>query len=147
MKFSLALLLGILVADACAQNLSIDWFTIAGGGTSTNGIYSISGAIGQHDASASMNNGNYSLTGGFWTLYALQTEGAPLLAISRTNSVVLVSWSSTSTNWILQQNANLNSTNWITAPESITYNGTSQFIIVNPPAGNRFYRLYRPQTE
>jgi hypothetical protein len=75
----------------------------------------------------------------------MQTEGAPLLAISLANSAVMVSWSSASTNWILQQNANLSSTNWITAPETITDNGMLKFIIVNPPAGNRFYRLFRSQ--
>ena len=35
-----------------AQNYSIGWWKVAGGGdTSTNGQYSLSGTIGQHDAS------------------------------------------------------------------------------------------------
>ena len=36
---------------ACAQNYSIDWFTIdGGGGTSTGGVYQVSGTIGPLDA-------------------------------------------------------------------------------------------------
>jgi hypothetical protein len=133
----------MLAIGASAQSYSIDRFTIAGGGgSSTGSVYSVSGTIGQPAASgAPMTGGNYLLTGGFWALYAVQTEGAPLLAISLTNSAVMVSWSSASTNWILQQKADLNSTNWIVAPEAIMGNGTLKFIIVNPPTGNRFYRL------
>src|SRR5258705_2546512 len=51
---------------------SIDWFTIdGGGGTSTGGVYSVSGTIGQPDANAQpMTAGNFSLVGGFWSLFA-----------------------------------------------------------------------------
>jgi hypothetical protein len=147
MKSFLIPLLAILALEAHAQSFSIDWFTIAGGGgSSTGSVYTVSGTIGQPAASsAPMAGGNYSLTGGFWSLYAEQTEGAPLLSISRTNNAVMVSWSSTTTNWILQQNTDLNSTNWVTAPDAITDNGTLKFIIVNPPAVNRFYRLFLSQ--
>jgi len=49
-----------------AQSFSIDRFAIAGGGgTSTGGLFAVSGAIGQPDAGA-MSGGNYSLAGGFW---------------------------------------------------------------------------------
>jgi hypothetical protein len=88
-----------------------------------------------------MTGGNYSLMGGFWALYVVQTTGAPLLTISRTNNAVMIFWPATSTNWMLQQNANLSSTNWITAPETIMDNGTSKYMIVSQPAGNQFYRL------
>ena len=62
-----------------AQNYSIDWYKIAGGGgTSTNGAYSLTGTIGQPDASSAMSGGNYSVTGGFWSLISVvQTAGAP----------------------------------------------------------------------
>lgn len=59
-----ALLLG--VGSLRAQSFSIDSFTIAGGGgTSSGGVFSVSGTIGQPDAGA-MSGGNYSLVGGFW---------------------------------------------------------------------------------
>lgn len=130
-----------------AQNFSIDWFTIdGGGGTSTGGVYSLSGTIGQPDANAPpMTGGNFSLTGGFWSLFAVQTPGAPLLTIRLTSTnTALVSWPSPSTGFTLQQNADLNTTNWVAAPQTVADNGTNKFIIVNPPAGNRFYRLFKP---
>ncbi len=143
------LLSALLASDARAQSYSIDWFTIAGGGGSSTGIvYSICGTIGQSAASSMpMVGGNYSLTGGFWALDALQTEGSPLLTISLANSAVMVYWSSASTNWTLQQNADLSGTNWITAPEAIVDTGTLKYVIVNPHAGNWFYRLFRFQAQ
>src|ERR1035438_20504 len=73
----------ILALVAHAQEYSIDWYKVSGGGgASTGGVYSVSGTIGQHDAGGPMTGGNYSLTGGFWALYAVQTPGAPLLAIT-----------------------------------------------------------------
>ena len=129
-----------------AQSYSIDWYTIdGGGGTSTGGVYSVSGTIGQHDAGGPMTGGNFSLTGGFWALYALQSPGAPLLSIKyTTTNTVQVYWPSPSTGWNLQVNTNIAGTNWGTPPESIQDDGTIKFIIVNPPTGNQFYRLRNP---
>ncbi len=64
------LIFGLLFpAAGFAQQYSIDWYKVAGGGgTSTGGTYSVSGTIGQHDAGGPMTGGNYSLTGGFWAL-------------------------------------------------------------------------------
>jgi len=55
-----------------------------------------------------MNGGNYSIAGGFWGIIAaVQTPGAPLLAIRRTSTnTVAVSWPSPSTGFTLQQNTN-----------------------------------------
>src|ERR1039458_5110991 len=81
---TLILLFGCMIPSlGLAQSYSIDWYKIAGGGgTSSNGQYTVSGTIGQHDASGVMTGGAYSLTGGFWALYAVQTPGAPLLTIT-----------------------------------------------------------------
>src|SRR6516164_4620415 len=68
---AVGLLLSIagLQSTVSAQNYSIDWYKIAGGGgTSTGGTYQVSGTIGQPDASGAMTGGNYSITGGFWAL-------------------------------------------------------------------------------
>jgi len=44
----------------------LSWYTVdAGGGTSSNGTYTLDGTIGQPDA-GTMSNGSYSLIGGFW---------------------------------------------------------------------------------
>ncbi len=79
----LFLLLGLMFpAFSHAQTYSIGWFKIAGGGGSSAGanggvVMSLSGAIGQQDASGAMTGNAYSLTGGFWSLVAsVQSAGA-----------------------------------------------------------------------
>jgi hypothetical protein len=133
---------------ATAQSYSLDWSTIdGGGGTSTGGVYSVTGTIGQPDASQqAMTGGNYSLVGGFWSLIAVQTPGAPLLSIFRTpTNTVAVSWPSPSTGWNLQLNTNsVSSLNWSNVTAIIQDDGTNKTLIVNPPTGSRFYRLNKP---
>src|ERR1700722_5352698 len=104
----------LLPLGVCAQSYTIDWHKIAGGGADTNGQYSLNGTIGQHDASATATSGNYSLTGGFWALYAIQTPGAPLLSIfaSGPNSVV-VAWPASAGGFTLQMNPDIATTNWL----------------------------------
>ena len=94
------------------QSYSIDWSTIdGGGGTSTGDVYSVTGTIGQPDTGA-MSGGNYSVTGGFWALYAVQTPGAPRLTItlSPQPSTITISWPVSETTWQLQATANLATT-------------------------------------
>ena len=149
MKRFVFLFLLLIPAIGFAQQYSIDWFTIdGGGGTSTGGVYSVSGTIGQPDANATpMTGGNFSLTGGFWSLLSVvPTPGAPLLSITlTTTNTALVSWPSPSTGFNLQVNTNsVASVNWSNAPGTIQDDGTIKYLIVNPPAGNRFYRLFKP---
>jgi hypothetical protein len=130
-----------------AQSYSTDWYKVTGGGgTSTGGVYSVSGTSGQHDAGGPMTGGNFSLTGGFWSLYAVQTPGAPSLKITLNSplSTITVSWPSPSTGYNLQVNTNLATTNWVTPVETITDNGMVKYITIAPPTGNRFYRLKNP---
>lgn len=141
-----AALLFVAIAPSHAQNYSLDRHTIdGGGGTSTGGVFSVNGTIGQPDAGL-MSGGAYSLAGGFWgILSAVQTPGAPLLTIRRvTANSVEVSWPSSSAGFVLQQSADLNTVNWTTAPQAVTDNGTNKFILINPPSGNRYYRLLKP---
>jgi hypothetical protein len=136
----------LLPSVVSAQQVSIDWFTIDGaGGTSSGDVYSVSSTIGQPDA-GTMSGGSYSLVGGFWGIVsALQTNGAPLLTIRLTpTNTVVVSWPSPSTGFVLQQNGNLTGATWTTPAEAVTDHGTNKFIIVNPPTGHRFYRLFKP---
>jgi hypothetical protein len=147
----LALVLGAVVWMALAlpsegQQFSVAWHKVSGGGrSSTNSPFAISGTVGQHDAGGPMIGGTYTVTGGFWSLYAMQTSGTPALGItvSPTNTVT-VFWPSPSTGWNLQVNTNLSSTNWVTPPETVNDNGTIKYIIVSPPTGNRYYRLINP---
>jgi hypothetical protein len=143
---TLILLFALLIPSlGFAQQYSIDWYKIAGGGgTSTGGAYSASGTIGQPDASGAMSGGNYSITGGFWALISVvQTPGAPLLTITHSGNSVTVSWPSPSTGWTLQQNSDLTTTSWSTS-SSISDNGTIKSITITSPTGNLFFRLRNP---
>jgi hypothetical protein len=75
----------------------------------------------------------------------VQTPGAPVLSVKlTTTNTAMVYWTSPSSGYHLRANTNLVTTNWVTPVESITDNGTIKYIIVNPPTGNRFYRLKNP---
>ena len=148
-KVALALAVSLLavVSRTSAQSYSIDWHTIdGGGGTSTGGVYSVSGTIGQPDA-GKMTGGSFTIDGGFWGIItAVQTPGAPLLSIARTTTnTVAVFWPSPSAGFNLQVNTNdvasVNWTNVVTAP---TDDGTNKTVVVNPQLGNRFFRLFKP---
>ena len=94
----LFLLLCLLIPTiSFAQPYSIDWYKVAGGGgTSSGGVYAVSGTIGQPDASGPMTGGNFSLTGGFWSLISMvQTAGLPALTITHAGNSVIVSWPNT----------------------------------------------------
>jgi hypothetical protein len=144
--FALCLLTSAFCPRARVQSYSIDWFTIdGGGGSSTGGVFSVSGTIGQPDAGA-MSGGNYTVDGGFWGLIAaVQTPGAPLLTITRssTNSVIL-SWLAPATGFVLEENPMLSTTNWTNVGTSPATNGPNLDVVVPSPLGSRFYRLRHP---
>ena len=120
---------------------SIDWSTIdGGGGTSTGGVYSVSGTIGQPDAGGPMTNGQYSVTGGFWALpIAVQTPGAPFLFITiATPGFVTISWTPDMQSFVLQQSPSLLPANWTDSPSGAT---NPIVVPVTPPV--RFYRLLK----
>ena len=143
----LFLFIGLLIpALGFAQPYSVDWYKISGGGgTSTGGVYSVSGTIGQPDASSTMGGGNYSVAGGFWSLVnVVQTPGAPALFVSCGGNTVTVFWQEVS-GWHLVQSGNLATpiANWSTSGGITTSNGTNYLNLVNP-AGNLFFRLKNP---
>jgi hypothetical protein len=142
-------LLCLLVCACClpamAQQYSINWYKVAGGGgTSSGGNYSVSGTIGQPDASGVLSGGNYSLTGGFWAIIqVIQTSGAPTLYISLSGNTVTVYWQNVS-GWTLHQNNNLTvPAGWTQNNTWTTTNGTN-YLNVTQPAGNLFFRLSNP---
>jgi hypothetical protein len=136
-KLSLALL--FVAGMLYAQQYAIGWYKISGGGgTSTGGVYSVSGTIGQPDASGAMLGGNYSVTGGFWSLIqVVQTPGAPLLSITYVGNQAIVSWSPSATGWTLQTNSNLSTGAWGNYLGAVINNSVTNA----PPAGNVFFRL------
>jgi len=70
---------------------------------------------------------------------------APTLSVelSATNSVVLT-WPSPSTGFVLQKNSDVSTTNWTANAAIPSDNGTIKTVVVAPPAGKMFYRLYQP---
>jgi len=131
----------LLPLAAFAQSYSIDWYKISGGGgTSSGGAYSLSGTIGQPDASGAMTGGSYSLTGGFWALYTVQTPGAPLLTITYIGSQAVISWPAAATGFTLQTNNNLATGTWGNYSGAIVNNTVTNA----PPRGNLFFRLVSP---
>jgi hypothetical protein len=61
--------LGLLAQETRAQSTySIDWHTVdGGGGTSTGGVFSVSGSIGLPEA-GTMSGGAFTLQDGFWSI-------------------------------------------------------------------------------
>ena len=63
---SVLLLFVVLAASTAGAQYEISWYTIdGGGGTSSGGVYTLTGTIGQPDAAYSA-GGNYEMLGGFW---------------------------------------------------------------------------------
>jgi len=135
----------LLVCNSAFAQYSIDWFTVdGGGGTTSDGVYEISGTIGQPDA-GSLIAGDYVIEGGFWN-EAVPEQSAPGLTIERGSpSNLVVSWTAPSTGYVLQECPELRSGHWINmsvTPQVV--NGRNQ-VVITPLAGQRFYRLIKTE--
>ena len=145
---NLRTLLFCLLTSACclrttAQNYSIDWYKVAGGGgTSTGATYQVSGTIGQPDA-GKLSGGNYTIDGGFWSIAAVQTPGAPLLSVEQLGSAVRVYWPLPATGFVLDQSLTVTGA-WSQVSFPYNTNATQISLTVPAPAGNKFYRLRKP---
>ncbi len=141
----LVALLGLTASTAVGQ-FAIDWSTAdGGGGTSTGGVYTVSGTVGQPDA-GTMAGGNYTLAGGFWGVAAaVQTEGAPYLTVIRSNNAVIVSWPLPATGWVLESTNSLPqvSAAWPQITPPYQTNGANLQFTEPAPVGNKFYRLHK----
>ena len=138
----LGLLLWLAPLPIHAQTYSIDWYKVAGGGgTSTGGVYSVSGTVGQQDAGGPMTNGQYSVTGGFWALpIPVQTTNAPTLAIiPAAPGWATISWTPPTPGFVLQETTSLAPTNWTNSPS-----GATNPITVPAVLPSKFYRLNKP---
>jgi hypothetical protein len=129
-----------ILPQVTAQSYSIDWSTIdGGGGTSTGGVYSVSGTIGQPDV-GTMTGGQYSVLGGFWSLYAVQTPGTPTLTIVPASpGFATISWTPATPGFVLQETLSLSPTNWVNSPSA-----TTNPIVVPATLPTKFYRLFKP---
>ncbi|NUM47979.1 MAG: hypothetical protein HUU38_25015 [Anaerolineales bacterium] len=70
-----------LVAAEETGGFSIPWWTVdAGGGTSTGGPYTLTGTIGQPDASLCASGGDFAIQSGFWGGCPTTNTYLPLIA-------------------------------------------------------------------
>jgi hypothetical protein len=141
-----SLAVGLLLGSSLvvrAQQYSIPWYTIAGGGgSSAGGVYSVTGTIGQY-AAGHLSGGNYSIDGGFWGLIAaVQTPGAPVLSIKTLNSQVIISWTNTGSIFNLQESPNLNlASGWTAVSQTLVLTNGLNTVTVTNTGGNLFFRL------
>jgi hypothetical protein len=125
-----------------AQGYSVNWYKIAGGGgTSTNGAFSVSGTIGQHDT-GHMSGGPYTVDAGFWAIIApVQTAGAPYLTLVITNHVAVLSWPGYPAGFNLQETTPLMVTNqWQNVNITPSVLNDTNYVTV-PATGSMFFRL------
>jgi hypothetical protein len=144
-RFHFALLASFLGAmlSIDAQSFSIDWYKVAdGGGVSAGGAFQMSGTIGQPDASGAMNSGNYSVTGGFWSLISVvQTPGAPPLYISSSGNMVTVYWQNVS-GCTLQESSNCSAlAGWTTCSYSPATSDGTNYVNITCTGRSLFFRL------
>jgi len=135
-----------IAGTAFAQDYAVDWHKIAaGGGTSSNSQYTVTGTIGQPDT-AHVAGDSFTVDGGFWAFAAaVQGPGAPHLTIQLTSTNTIgISWPSSSAGFVLQSSSSLVSTNWSTLPSLPSDDGTTKTLIVPPILGYQFFRLIKP---
>jgi hypothetical protein len=108
-----------------------------------------SGAAGSFGRSTSLNGGatwgpvdntsNYRML-----IMGTASSSSPSLTISLVGAgAAVVSWPFPSTGFALQQNPGLDPFNWNPPSESVSDDGTNRFLLLNPSAGNRFFRLLK----
>lgn len=141
-RLRLVAIAAVFAAGLAFAQYSVDWSTIdGGGGTSTGGVYSVSGTIGQPDAGGPMTNGQYAVTGGFWALpTAVQVTGAPTLTIApAAPGNATISWTPTTSGYVLQESLSLSPVAWTNS-----VSGTTNPIVVPATFPTKLYRLFKP---
>lgn len=140
-RLRLVFVLTVLVGIPALGQYSIPWSKIAGGGgTSTNGPFSLRGTIGQHDASGTMTGQTYSVTGGFWALPGtVEGPGGPTLSVAPAGpGLATVFWTPNTPGWALLEAPEITGP-WTNAPSGATNPAT-----VPATFPRKFYRLYKP---
>jgi hypothetical protein len=71
---------------------------------------------------------------------------SPLLTIGRSGAQVCLSWLVPSTSFVLKQNCDLGSTNWVnmTNQPTLDFSNLTNQVVVPTPLSNNFYRLATP---
>lgn len=129
----------LLVVRAHAGTNSINWSSIDGGaGSSTGGVFMVTGTVGQPDAHGFMAGGSYSVAGGYWALpVTVAAVGVPTVNIVRAApGLAIISWPTNTTGFVLQEATSLTPANWTNS-----LSGATNPIVVPATPPLRFYRL------
>lgn len=70
--------------------------------------------------------------------------GPALRIFLTTTNTAVITWPYPSTGWNLRESTSLTAASWTVPSQNISNDGTNNFIVVSPPALNRFYRLQNP---
>ena len=141
---------GLFFVALCAgAQTNVGWQTMdGGGGTSTGGMYTLEGTIGQPDGSEAVQGGAFAVQSGFWALVELvQTEGAPTLRIAGISSVaVTLAWPMAGAEgYQLQRSSSLDESDWITVSGTMpAVVGDEYQLTTGPVVVKHYYRLQKP---
>ena len=110
---------------------------------STNSPYPYFGSASSADGKKLMAMGT---TGNHGDLYTLQFTPTPHLNLKPSGSNLMFPWAVPSTKFVVQQNSDLSTTNWVTLTNVPVLNLTNlqHEIIMSPAGGSGYYRLATP---
>jgi hypothetical protein len=90
-------------------------------------------------------DGSFMIAGSYSGIYVAQIPAQPSLSIAPSGTNLALSWPLPSTGFVLQQSADLTSTNWVNVTNTVTPTNYWNQVTLSPPAsGNVFYRLVNP---
>jgi hypothetical protein len=127
---------------ASAQNYSMDWSAIGGGGaTASGGPYSLASTIGQTAVGGPASGGPYEANTGFW-----EVPGGPELTIRFTApDTIVISWPATALGcFALQETASLNASQWEDMANPVTFADGVDQVTVTLTGKTQYYRLISP---
>jgi len=127
---------------ASAQNYSMEWSAIGGGGaTASGGQYSLASTIGQAAAGEPATGGPYEATAGFWEI-----PGGPELTIQFTAlDTIVISWPAPALGcFTLQETASLNASPWEDMTNPVTFADGVDQVTVTLTGKTQYYRLISP---
>jgi hypothetical protein len=128
---------------ASAQSCEIDWFTVdGGGGTSSDGVFEVTGTLGQPDA-GSINIPGYEIAGGFWNdSEVVLVPGVALLTITlAANTTVIIAWPASGSGWVLQESSTMGGGTWTPVTALPVQVGANLQVTMPAVAKKTFYRL------
>ena len=149
MKSSCLILCALFVALHAGAQSAIDWVTLdAAGGAQSSASYVVNFTAGQNDVGTTvLSSANYRIIPGFWALEDLgPATGLPELSIALSGANVILSWSSPSTGFVLEQTDSFNvlPAAWGNTSGVVSDNGFIKSITIPHNVAHRFYRLRKP---